>query len=188
MPRKSFTPIGEQARWKTIYDLLRKLDVGETLSYEALGEALDLHPKRDRTTISLAMRRATKELEQVDSHTTDNVRGVGYRVVEPAEQLGLAQRHQRKASRALARGRDKAVYVDLNGLPDETRKAFEVVAAAFAAQSDYMKRMDVRQRNLEKALNAVAVRSDEHKQETEAEVTDLRDRLARLEAKLDKPA
>lgn len=188
MPRDMFAPVGERARWRVIYDLLRKLEVGETLTYEKMGDALDLHPKHDRQTISLAMRRASRELEQADNHTTDCIPTVGYRVVEPAEQLGLAHRHQRKANRSLVRGRSKAIYVDLNGLDAETKKAFEVVAAAFAAQIDFNRRFDSRQRNLEKALNAVAVKTNENKQETDAEVTDLRDRLARLEAKVDKPA
>lgn len=184
MARDPFKPVGERARWRVIYDLLKNLDVGEVLTYAEMGEALDLHPDDDRITIQLAMRRATQELEQADKHTTDVVTGVGYRIAEPIEHLGLARKHQRKANRALVRGKDKATYVDLTGLPEEQKRAFEVVAAAFAAQLDFNKRFDVRQRNLEKAFNSVATRQEE----TETEVEELRERLARLEGRLGRPS
>jgi hypothetical protein len=160
-----------------LYDLLRVRQVGDLVDYPTMAEALELDPVKDRTAIQLAMRRAAQELETEDKHAVDAVSGVGYRIVEPTAHLDLARRHQRKAGRSLARGHSKAVNVDFNAVDPETRRAFEVVASAFAAQMDFNRRMDVRQRNLERAVEAVTQRSER----TNEELATLRARLARLE-------
>lgn len=174
---RPFQPVGSRARWRVLYDLLRPLRVGDLLTYDQMAAALELDPEADRHTIQLAMRRAARELETVNKHTVDVVVNKGYRVVEPEQQLGLARRHQRKASKSLVRGQSKVVNVDFNLIDPETRKAFEVMAGAFAAQLDFNRRMDVRQANLEKAVDAVAGQADR----TDEEIAELRARLRRLE-------
>lgn len=176
-----FQPVGERARWATIYDLLCKVEVGGVLTYVDMAAALNLDADIDRHTLQLAMRRAAQELEEVDKKVADSVRNIGYRIVEPPEQLGLARRHQRKAGRSLRRGQSKAVNVDFNAVDAETRKAFEIVAAAFAVQMDFNRRLDVRQRNLEKAVEAVTRQTTVQQERTDAELVELRGRLARLE-------
>lgn len=179
----AFQPAGDRARWRVIYDLLRKREIGDLLSYDEMAAALDLDAVKDRTTIQLAMRRAARELESVDKRAADVVANEGYRIVEPGEHASLARRHQRKANRSLARGQSKVVNVDFNLIDAETRKAFEVMASAFAAQIAFNRRMDVRQANLERAVETVTRRSEEHAQRTEQEIEALRERLRRLEEK-----
>lgn len=176
-----FQPSGAQARWRVIYGLLRELDVGDMLSYDDMAHALDLDPVKDRTTIQLAMRRAARELETADKHAVDVVVNEGYRIVEPVEHADLARRHQKKANKSLVRGRSKVDNVDFNGMEPNARKAIELMAAAFAAQIDFNRRMDVRQANLEKAVEAVTKQSAENKQRTDEEIAELRARLRRLE-------
>lgn len=176
-----FTPSGERARWRILYDLLRECEIGDLLTYDDMATALDLEPVKDRHTIQLAMRRAAAELETVDKRVVDAVQNVGYRVIEPAEQLGLARRHQRKSNRSLARGRSKAVNVDYNLIPADARRAFEVVAAAFAMQQEFNRRLDIRQRNLERAIESVTQQAGERQERTDAELAALRERLERLE-------
>lgn len=147
------------------------------LTYENMGSALDLDPDEDRHAIQMAMRRAAREHEVMDKRTIEPVANEGYRVVQAPEKLRLAQGDQKKSSRALARGHSKVVNVDLNGLNQDTRKAFEIVAMAFAEQREFVRRLDVRQSRLEEAVQAVSSRSER----TEQEVAELRDRLARLE-------
>lgn len=183
-----FKPVGDRARWRVIYDLLRKLNVGDILSYDEMGDALDVDPGKDRLTIQLAMRRAARELEVADKHAVDAVTNEGYRIVEPTEQAALAHRHQKKARRSLARGQSKVVNVDFNLIGPETRKAFEIMAGAFAAQIDFNRRMDIRQRHLEKAVEAVTVRTEENAQRTDEELAELRARLRRLEEKTSESA
>jgi hypothetical protein len=178
-----FEPAGELARWRVLYGLLRAAEVGDVVTYEEMAYALGLVPVEDRAKVQLAMRRAVRELETEDQRTTEVVANKGYRIVEPERHLDLARQHQRKAGRSLQRGHSKVVNVDFNGMEPEIRKAFEVVAGAFAAQIDFNRRLSVRQENLEKAVQAAAQQIDEHGQRTEEELTALRERLRRLEEK-----
>jgi hypothetical protein len=178
-----FTPKGERARWQVLYDLLRDLPVGDTLTYKRMGVALALDPELDRHTMQLAMRRAARELEKVDKRAVDSITNVGYRIVEPEQHAGLAKRHQRKSHRSLERGQSKVVNVDFNGMEPDTRRAIELMASAFASQLEFNRRMDVRQANLERAVEAVSSQADERAGRTEAELAELRERLRRLEEK-----
>jgi len=176
MPRP-FQPIGERARWRVLYDLLRKLDINDTLSYAEMAEALDLDPDEDRMRIQMAFRRAAKEYEQVDQRAVDVVTNVGYRVVEPPEHLRLARRHQKRSRKELAKGHSKVVHVDLSGMDDETRKAFMVVGQAFSMMQDMMRRHDVRQNRLEEVVSSTV----ERQERSAEELAELRARLERLE-------
>jgi hypothetical protein len=172
-----FEPVGARARWRVIYDLLRKLSPGDVLTYRRIGDALNLDPEGDRHVIQMAVRRAAREYEVEDNRALEVVPNEGYRVVQAPEHLRLAQVQQKRARKALARGQSKVVHVDLSGLEPETRRAFEVVARAFAMQMDINKRFDIRQKRLEQSLNAMSERTDR----TEQEIADLKARLARLE-------
>ena len=172
-----FEPVGETARWRIIYDLLQPLATGSTLTYETIGEALGLGASGDRHTIQMAARRAGAESERVDKRAIEAIKNVGYRIVEPEEHGRLAVYQQRRSSRALKSGRSKVVNVDLTGLEPEVRKAFEVMAQAFAMQLDFNRRMDVRQKRLETAVNSIEERHDR----SASEVAELKARLERLE-------
>jgi len=173
-----FVPAGDQARWRTVYELLTKAAVDDTITYEELGEALDLDPADGRHAIQMAVRRAAREHEVKDNRALDAVPNVGYRIVRVPEHLDLAQRHQRKSGKSLERARSKVDHVDLSGVDGETRRAFEVVAQAFALQADFNRRLDIRQKKLEQQVSA-ATSAQEH---TAEEVAELRTRLERLEA------
>ncbi len=175
----AFQPKGDRARWRVLYDLLLEHDVGHTVSYETLATALDLDPDDDRTTIQLAMRRAAKEYLEVDKRSVKAVPGVGYEITSDEGKMGLARLHQKKAGRSLQRGQSQVVNVNFNGMDPEVRRGFEVMAGAFAAQLDYTRRLDVRQKNLERAVDAVIERSHQ----TDSAVEELQRRLDELERK-----
>lgn len=175
-----FQPVGDKARWRIIYDLLTSMKPGDVLTYADVGEHLDLHPDDDRHAIQMAVRRAAKEFEENDLHALEAVQNVGYRVVQTAEHMVLAKRQQRRSHRALASGHSKVANVDLSDVDPEVRKAFEVMAQAFAMQMDFNRRMDVRQKRLEDTLEAVVERTDR----SDSEVSELRSRLERLERQL----
>lgn len=175
-----FEAIGERARWRTLYDeILTRRNIGDIITYDEMAETLDLDSHKDRHAMQMAMRRAAKEYEVENLRALDSVPNVGYRVVEPTEHLGLARRQQKRSHRALARGHSKVVHVDVSGMETETRKAFEIVAQAFAMQMDFNRRMDVRQSRLEKAVDSII----EEKGRTSEEIAALHERLARLEGK-----
>lgn len=171
-----FEPLGDRARWRILYDLVSKKPTGATVTYEELAQSLDLDPE-DRHTIQMTMRRASKESESEDKRALESVPNVGYRIVEAEEHLRLARSQQKRAGRALVRGKSKVVNVDLNGVDPEVRKAFEVVAQAFSMQMEMIHRTNIRQSNLEDVISTINERSDR----SEAEIAALRERLERLE-------
>lgn len=172
-----FEPRGEQARWRTVYDLLKKTPTGGIVTYEHLGETLRLDPDGERNAIQKAVHRAAKEHEQEDKRALDAVPGQGYRIVQATEHLTLAKRQQRKSNRALVKGHSKVTNVDLTGLPTEAQAAFHTVARAFAAQIDFNRRMDVRQGHLEDAVESMATKQER----SDAEIAELKRRLEKLE-------
>lgn len=177
----AFKPLGEQARWRIVYDMLVRAATGSVVTYEDIGEALTLDPDKDRHAIQMAMRRAAREHETEDKRAVDAVPNAGYRVVESREHLDLARRQQKKASRSLARGHSKAVNVDLSGVDPDVRHALEVTAQAFALQMDFNRRFAVRQSRLEQAVQEITGVQAEDRQRSEADVARLRERIERLE-------
>lgn len=173
----AFQPLGDVARWRTLYNqLLSRANHGDVITYDRMGQVLGLDPQADRHAIQMAVRRASKELEQADKMALDSVPNEGYRVVQAVEHIELARRQQRRSHRALSRGHSKVVNVDFTGMEPEVRKAFDVMASAFSMQMDFNRRIDVRQRNLESATQAVAQRQER----TEEELRELRERLDAL--------
>lgn len=174
-----FEPLGQTARWRTVYNLFQSTGTGNIVPYQAIADALDLDPETDRHAIQMAVRRAAKSFLRDDDHAIESVRNVGYRVVEPEEHLRLAQQQQKKSRKALVRGHDTAVHVDLNGMEPSIRRAFEVTARAFSTLLEYNRRLDTKQKHLEEALSSVSVQVDRSKED----ITELRARLERLETK-----
>ena len=182
--RAPFEPIGKQARWKTVYELLAKASTNDLVTYDELGEALGLDPDGERSLIQQAIHRAAKEHERNDKRAIDAIPGKGYRVVEPTEHLELARRHQKKSGRSLARGASKVINVDLNGLEPEVRAAFDVLGHAFRLQMDFNRRFEVRQSKLEETVRDIQDSQHTDRKRTDEEVAELRERLARLEGHL----
>lgn len=179
--RQPFEPIGKQARWKTVYEILRKTGTGDVITYDVLGEALGLHPVRERVKIVQAVRRAAKEHETEDKRAIEPVYGKGYRPVDPRGQLELARGQQKRAGRALSRGHSKAVNVDLNGVEPQVRGALEALGKAFVLQMDFNKRFEKKQERLEETVREIADSQAEDRKRTDDELSELRARLARLE-------
>jgi len=172
-----FEALGDQPRWAIAYEVLKRHDVGDVVAYKELGRALGLDPNSQRHAIQMAIRRAAREFETSDLRALEAVPNQGYRIVQPAEHLRLARQHQAKASKSLTRGHGKVTHVDFTGMEPETRKAFEVVAQAFAHQLDFNRRMDIRTANLEAAVQEIT----ETRERTADELAELKARLARLE-------
>lgn len=178
-----FQAVGDKARWSVIYDLLKATPVGDVLTYREMGRALELDPVADRHTIQVAMRRAAKEFLVSDNHAVDAVINKGYQVVQAEDHMRLARSQQRRSSRSLARGHKVITHVDVSALDPITRHAFDLVAGALTAQRDFSRRLDIRQRSLEKALTEIQKDQKQTTERTQEEFAEMRERLARLEEK-----
>lgn len=179
---EAFTPIGERARWCELYDLLCSAETNAVITYEEMAEALGLDPDKDRQAIRTALYRAAKEHEEIDKRAVIAVPRKGYRLVEPQEHLGLARRHQRRASRSLVRGHGKATNVDMSRMEPETRKALEMVGSVIALQMDFNRRAESKIAAHDKAIKSLV----EARDRTDAEREEFRARLERLESGLSK--
>lgn len=157
---EQFKPIAERARWRLIYDLFRKAEVGQTVTYDQMAAPLALHPVTDRHALQMAARRAGLELERADRRAVDAVRGQGYRVVQPAEILGLGKRRNRRAGRQLTRGAITTRAVDLSLVDGPTREALETLARGFAVQGEINRRVAARQRKQDELIDMLMQRVD----------------------------
>jgi hypothetical protein len=174
----AFVPQGDRARWKILYDLLRKAATGDVVTYQAMADALGLDADADRHAIQMAARRAAQELLKADLRSTDVVPNEGYQVVETVRKLDIARRHQGRAARSVARGRAQVDNADLSTVDDATRAIFEAMAWKFEQQDEALRRLDVRARRHERQLKAAT----SAQAQTEAQMADLAARLAKLEA------
>ncbi len=155
-----FKPINERARWRMIYDLFRQSQTGEIVTYEQMGSALGLDPVIHRHQLQMAARRAGLELEKVDKRAVDAKQGVGYRIVEPTEILGLGRRRNRKAGTQIDRGAIVTQAVDLNLIDQQNRNALEMLARGFAVQAEINKRVLTRQQEHADLLDMLLKRVD----------------------------
>lgn len=183
--RAPFEPLGDKARWRTVYEILATTPTGDVITYETLGEALGLHPVNERPKIVQAFRRAARQHETEDNRAVEAVPGLGYRPVDPSGSLELARGQQKRAGRSLARGHSKAVHVDLNGVDPQVRAALETIGKAFVLQMDFNRRFEVKQQRLEQTVREIADSQAQERKRTDEELDELRARLARLEGTTD---
>jgi hypothetical protein len=180
MTRPPFEPIGEQARWRTLVDLFAKVDRGAVVTFEDLAEELGLDSVQDRRAIQAAVNQAQKTLSREHDRSLTSVRGVGYRVALPDEHVDLAGRQQRKGRRALQRAQVHVDHVDLSALSDEGRQIVYAAARALAWQQQQIKRLDLRQKDLERVLAGVTTRQERTEAEHGARISELEKRIQEL--------
>lgn len=114
-----FTPIGDKARWRLIYDEISRLAIGDLITHDDLERAADTPHWRQ------AYYRAVRELEQADHRTLDVERGIGYRVIPAAEHERVMFRHQKRSRRQLTTAKRKIASADKTQLDAETARRFD---------------------------------------------------------------
>jgi hypothetical protein len=134
-------------------DLLKDMERGEIVTYQALGRALDLHPVRDRAKIQNAVRQANKPLLKLHQRGVQAVENEGYRMLPAREHVMVANGHQSKADKAMVRAIDFFNGTDLTQLTDAERKLHQ--GQAMLAQALYAshKSLDRRIRRIEDILD-----------------------------------
>lgn len=165
---------GVEARWKKVYERLKGMTVGDVLTYTALEE---MFPGLDRHALQGVIRRAAKEFLEEDKHGLRNLRGAGYRVIDPSEHVEVARWHQDRSMKSLSRGHDAVMNVDYNGMPQDIRELTEATARALSMQMQYIQRINIHQKRLEEVLGQTVDRTEANEQQIEG----LKERLARLE-------
>lgn len=180
MSTQPFTPLGEKSRREMVLEMLAAADYDTTVKYSALEDALDA----DRATVQAAVHQAKPALERNHRKAVVAVKNVGYRIVNPSEHHGLAVVHQKKSVRQIRKSLSKVNYVDASQLTEGEKAAVTLAATSLALQLDYMRRNDIRAKRHDDMIKATQKRTER----TEAEIAELKARLARIEgSKKDQP-
>lgn len=172
-----FAPIGDRARWQMVYELVEDTETDTVITYDDAARLLDLDPVKDRPIIQAAIRKAADHHQKETGRAIESVPNVGYRVVKSHENLRLAHGRQKRSQKQLKRAHQTLVRTDRSGLSLEERRQFEASGQAIGHLLDYTRRLDIRQRHLAEVVAQVSVKTDRN----EAEVSELRNRLERLE-------
>ena len=150
-----FKPAGEIAQWRIVYDVFAAAEVSATITYEALGEALKLHPKDDRVRIQAAARQAAKHMLAQDDRAVETIPQVGYRVVPAIRHIPLAGQQVERAGKALDRGRALTTHVRLDELSEPERQIVQGMALMFAQVGEWTRQINRRVSDHEDRLSGV---------------------------------
>lgn len=176
-----FQPIGERARWRVLVDLFCAVPRGELVEFPRIADAIGLDPDRDRKALRAAVRQAGPVLSAEHDRSVIAVRGRGYRVALPDEHVDLAAGQQRRSSRALVRAKRHVDHVDLSGMSEDGRRLVVAAATVLGYQQQQIKRLDLRQSDLESAMRTVMQRTDR----TNEEIERIQGQVERMQRQLD---
>lgn len=169
-------------RWKVVYDLFRPAQPGDTIPWDRIGETLQLDPDddTDRSKILTAVRRAAAELREEDLKSARGVRGVGVMILLPDQRIERARKLQTVAQRKIEDASDEVTLVDFGTLEPSQRTAFEVIGRALQHQQEMMTWLNLRQSDLESAVDKVKGQT----QLNTAQVDELTTRVRELEQRI----
>lgn len=177
-----FTPVREKSQWEYAYSLFEDAKPGDIISYDSLGSILRFDSVKERTKIQQAVAQAAKKLLVTRKIALESVRGTGYRVVNPNEHVRLSRKQQSKAFKAISKGTAVVTNVDMTSLTENEKKLALNTGQALAFQAQQLRLLDIRQKDLEKALGTV-VRIQE---DTLEDVASQKAKLKALEKRLQK--
>lgn len=175
-----FIPIGDKSRRQLVVELIAPLQSDDVVTFDDLAEVTGLSWPKDKDLIRSTVAAARSSLANDHHKALAAVRGVGYRVIRPEEHVQAAAQLQRKSGRALALARTTVDTVDLSALSEPDRRLAMAAGAVLAYQQEQIRRLDLRQKGIEKVLGSVTEKVDE----VEAATSAHQSRLAELEARL----
>lgn len=182
MEKDQFEPLGEQAEWKIVYAKLRTLGVDQVISYETLTDLLGRRFEDDRNPIY----RATRELEETDHKTVENVRGRGYRVIHPSEHEKLAKGHVRKSHRQLKKAGGKVASADRSALTPEERRRLDALEANIKATHGAVLALNRKVSDHDEALEKIRADAKKDRRSTREDVAEVSEKVDRLAALLER--
>lgn len=171
-----FETKGDRAQWRTVYDHLVTMNIGDAVTDE---EIVALIPDAAEGSVRGAFYRAMTEMENERKRSFARVRGIGYRMVQAVEHGDLARQQHRSAKRRLKVAHRKAHSADRSLLTQEERQRIDAMEINLSRQRDMVSRLSGRVEKLDASL-----KDARREQKTDAAVlSDRVDRLAELLAK-----
>lgn len=175
----TFTPKGAVSQRQTVLDLVADTPHGEVVPYEALEIALNA----DRRAVLCAVNQAKPSMQKLFCKSVVAVRGIGYRVLHPGEHLELAKTHQKRGRRQTKRAKSAVANTDRSMLSELERVKYDIAVQTVSALERFERRADLRYASRERLDSFIRNQSDVNSR-TAGEVVDLKDRLARLESRM----
>jgi hypothetical protein len=149
--RAPFKPKGDLPEWRLIYDkLLERADFGDVITLDQLDEVLDRPFSDNRGPLY----RARNHLGDMRRRWIEAVPGVGYRVIEAAEHMTVAQGRKNRARRQLRAMVRIGEITDLSRLTPDQLAQFDSQAKVNAAVYMALVHHERRLTRLEEVLRA----------------------------------
>ena len=142
---------GDQAQWRTVYDHISGMKIGQQITYADLATLL---PDAPEGSVRSAFLRAVQECETSDKRSFRNIRGVGYRMVDAAEHADLARIHHRRGNRQMKKAKRKASSADRSLLSREERSRIDAIELNLSRQIEMTARLEQRVDRLDSDLKA----------------------------------
>lgn len=142
---------GDRAQWRTVYEHISQMQIGQQVTYDELAALL---PDAAEGSVRGAFLRAVQECEKSDHRSFCNVRGIGYRMVDANEHERLARGHHRRAKRQLKTAKRKASSADRSRLTREERARIDAVELNLSRQMEMTARLEARVDKLDADLKA----------------------------------
>jgi hypothetical protein len=163
-----FEPKGLKSQWELVYEVIAKMDIGDVIKFERLQKILKL-PRRG---VYIPVGRAVRELERSHKRTLENVRGVGYRMVEAREHDRLSHKQQIRARRRIKRAQEILEGTDIQLLTREEVRQMRNRQAMLAQQQEILNRRveKLRKENVER----------------KADIAQVSDRVSKLQEELER--
>jgi hypothetical protein len=139
---------GMKPQWELLYDSIVGMSIGDVVEFETLQKAVKL----PRARIYVPLGKAVRLLEKSHKRTLENVRRVGYRMVEAKEHDRLSHKQQIRARRRIQRAQEILSGTDVQLLSREEIRQMRNRQAMLAQQHDVLsRRVDrLRQENVQR--------------------------------------
>lgn len=137
---KQFEPIGEEAQWKPLYKAVKDAEIDHVFTWADLRTITGLDVQERREVIYIA----NKELLKDNKKMLINVRGKGYKVCPPDEQLNHASNRKTRGCRQFKKG-----ILEVQGLDTKKMSQEEKINAAHLLNHLQMSLRTVRKRNVD---------------------------------------
>lgn len=144
-----FTPVGEKSKRELVVDLFADKDYGHTVTYEELADLLNQDIRNGNRS---AIYDAQKTLEKNHKKTIVVEQGVGYRVADPNEHIGLAISHQKRAKRQIRKSISKASATERSALTSSDQARLDLIETNLRRQQRELGRLDSKVSTVEKRV------------------------------------
>jgi len=172
----TFAPLDDVSRRVKVLDLIDATEPGEVIRYPELEFLLMVDRRTVQSVVNQAKPSAQKQLKK----SLVAIRNVGYRVLLPGEHIELAKTHQKRGRRQTRKASSAVVNTDFARLSDVERVKYDLAQATLSALQRFERRADLRYASQER-VNEFVQKQGQHNERTASEVTEIKDRLAKLE-------